>query len=77
MKSLSEMAPIKLDVDDSMLVAVQQILWFKTNGFSLTTVRALVGLEPKIKPTWDETCEEMAELWEAMRDARHLTKTQA
>lgn len=69
MKTLSEMAPIELDINDSMLVAVQQVLWFKSNGFSVTTVRALVGLPAKPKASWDETCEEMAEIWESMRDA--------
>lgn len=67
MKSVSEAAPINLDVNDSMLVAVRQVLWFKANGFSLSTVRGLLGLESKLRSTWDDTCEEMAEIWESMR----------
>ena len=68
MKSLCELAPITLDVDDSLYVAVIQILWFKTNGFSLKTVRALVGLPADSKATWDDTCEGMAQIWESLRD---------
>ena len=67
--SISRLAPIDLDIDDSMLVAVQQILWFKENGFTLPTVRALTFLHPDPKATWDQTCEELAEIWESIRHA--------
>jgi hypothetical protein len=67
MKTLCESAPIDLDVNDSMYVAIKQILWFKANGFGLKTVRALVFLPAKPGATWDETCEEMAMIWESLR----------
>lgn len=76
--SISRLAPIDLDIDDSMLVAVQQILWFKENGFTLSTVRSLTFLPADPKATWDQTCEELAEIWESIRHAENTSgKAQA
>lgn len=78
MKTLSEMAPIDMDVNDSMVIAVKQVLMFKQLGMDLNTARVSLHLPPSRTATWDETCEEMAEIWEGIRhEAEEAIKKQA
>lgn len=78
MKTLSEMAPIDMDEDDSMVIAARQVLFFKNLRFDLNTARVSLFLPPSRTATWDETCEEMAEIWEGIRhEAEEAIKRQA
>lgn len=78
MKTLSEMAPIDMDSNDSMVIAAKQVLFFKQLGFDLNTARVSLFLPPSRTATWDQTCEEMAEIWEGIRhEAEEAIKKQA